>query len=176
MKADAKFSSSVFFAHPSNGFRAAKIKSFFSILQIFGENFSRDSSDQKKKQCIFISTTYNESHKPLLHCWTCIQKTQSSHLFRKSQGVKTSSLFQALPSAIRSILSSIISSLTSLPLSKAGAKVGGLFYQPNLTHTNHALNMVSILIYSTETTNLFLNHQTEKEDDNSIRDDRAPLW
>ena len=48
MKADAKFSSSVFFAHPSNGFRAAKIKSFFSILQIFGENFSRDSSDQKK--------------------------------------------------------------------------------------------------------------------------------
>jgi hypothetical protein len=84
--------------------------------------------------------------------------------------VKTFSLFQALHSEIRSILSSIVSSLTSLPLSKAGAKVDGLFSQTNLIHITYVLNMVLLLIFNTKTVGFFraIKKKTEKEDDNSI--------
>jgi hypothetical protein len=50
----------LFLLTPSNGFRAAKIKSLFSILQIFGENFSRNSSGQRKNSAyLFQPPTMN---------------------------------------------------------------------------------------------------------------------
>jgi len=85
---------------------------------------------------IWVDNSYQASRRWILH----LNISTSSYLTTRRNSSLSSS-------AILSVRSSSISSLSSLPLSKAGAKVHGLSSHPNLTITSSVLNYTWSLIF-----------------------------
>ena len=139
-------------------FRGAKIKPFISFHQIFREkNF--EWILLLNGACFFThiweNNSYQASRRRILH----LNVSTSSYLTTR----KNSSLSS---SAILAVRSSSILSLSSLPLSKAGAKVHGLSSHPNFTTMPPVLNYAWSLIYSLYTktrTAVFLSRQPIQE-------------
>ena len=157
---DPLYSSIFSFFHPavSRRFRGAKIKLFISFHQIFREKIF-EWILLLNGACFFThiweNNSYQASRRRILH----LNVSTSSYLTTR----KNSSLSS---SAILAVRSFSISSLTSLPLSKAGAKVHGLSSLPNLTTTSAVLNYAWSLIYSLYTktrTAVFLSRQPIQE-------------
>ena len=85
---------------------------------------------------IWVDNSYQASRRWILH----LNISTSSYLTTRRNSSLSSS-------AILSVRSSSISSLSSLPLSKAGAKVHGLSSHPNLTITSSVLHYTWSLIF-----------------------------
>ena len=85
---------------------------------------------------IWVDNSYQASRRWILH----LNISTSSYLTTRRNSSLSSS-------AILAVRSSSISSLSSLPLSRAGAKVHGLSSHPNLTTTSSVLNYAWSLIY-----------------------------
>ena len=85
---------------------------------------------------IWVDNSYQASRRWILH----LNISTSSYLTTRRNSSLSSS-------AILSVRSSSISSLSSLPLSKAGAKVHGLSSHPNFTTIPHVLNYAWLLIF-----------------------------
>ena len=85
---------------------------------------------------IWVDNSYQASRRWILH----LNISTSSYLTTRRNSSLSSS-------AILSVRSSSISSLSSLPLSKAGAKVHGLSSHPNFTTIPHVLNYAWSLIF-----------------------------
>ena len=121
----------------SRRFRGAKIKSFVSFHQIFREKILSGFSYWMVSAPLFTFERITFIELPVAKFYTWISQllpnSQKEDCFSNSSTTLT-------------IRFSNISSLTSLPLSKADAKVHGLSSHPNLTTIFPKLNCVLLLI------------------------------
>ena len=130
---DPLYSSIFSFFHPavSRRFRGAKIKPFISFHQIFREKNLSGFSYWTVSAPLFTFERITFIELPVAKFYTWIFQLLP---INQEEGYFSSSL------TTLTVRSSSISSLSSLPLSKAGAKVHGLSSHPNLTTMPSVLN------------------------------------
>ena len=120
-------------------FRGAKIKPFIWFHQIFREKIF-EWILLLNSACFFTHIWEDNSYQAFRRWILHLNVSTSSYLTTR----KNSSLSS---SAILAVRSFSISSLSSLPLSKAGAKVHGLSSHPNFTTISPVLNYALSLIF-----------------------------